>query len=154
MTYITACNNTRSLTHWGRSGIKPASSWRLCLVLNPLTTVGTLVYPHLLFLYKHSFGREKHKTHKFKLPCLLKIQSLLILNYETIDGQVNKERRPLLLQVEKGQREQRGSLLSWHYLMLPRTAKNDRLKASLLSPILSSFFFATAIFYRCKTPKS
>ena len=30
-----ACSNTRSLPHWARPGIKPASSRTLCRVLNP-----------------------------------------------------------------------------------------------------------------------
>ena len=32
-----ACSNTRSLTHWVRPGIEPASSQRQCWVLNPLS---------------------------------------------------------------------------------------------------------------------
>ena len=40
VTYATACGNTRSLTHRARTGIKPASSWILCQVLNLLTHNG------------------------------------------------------------------------------------------------------------------
>ena len=36
VTYAAACGNTGSFTHWARPGIKPTSSWTLCLVLNPL----------------------------------------------------------------------------------------------------------------------
>ena len=32
-----ACNNARSLLHWSKPGIEPASSWTLCCVLNPLS---------------------------------------------------------------------------------------------------------------------
>ena len=34
VTYVAACSNTRSLTHWARPGIEPTSSQRQCL--NPL----------------------------------------------------------------------------------------------------------------------
>ena len=36
-TYTAACSNARSLTHWVKPGIKPASSWTLCWVLNLLS---------------------------------------------------------------------------------------------------------------------
>ena len=39
-TYAAACGNARSLAHWARLGIKPASSWRLCQFLNPLSDNG------------------------------------------------------------------------------------------------------------------
>ena len=39
-TYATAWGNTRSLTHWLRPGIKPASPLRQCLVLNLLSHNG------------------------------------------------------------------------------------------------------------------
>ena len=32
-----ACDNARSLTHWGKPGIEATSSWRWCQVLNPLS---------------------------------------------------------------------------------------------------------------------
>ena len=35
VTYAAACGNPGSLTHWARSGIKPASLLRLCQALNP-----------------------------------------------------------------------------------------------------------------------
>ena len=37
VTYTAACGNTRSLTHWARPGIEPASLQTLCQVLNPLS---------------------------------------------------------------------------------------------------------------------
>ena len=37
VTFAAACSNARSLTHWARPGIKPASSQTLCWVLNPLS---------------------------------------------------------------------------------------------------------------------
>ena len=37
MTYVAACSNAGSLTHWARPGIKPVSLWIPCWVLNPLT---------------------------------------------------------------------------------------------------------------------
>ena len=37
VTYTTVHSSTRSLTHWMRPGIKPASSQTLCRVLNPLS---------------------------------------------------------------------------------------------------------------------
>ena len=40
LTNATACSNAGSLTHWGRPGIEPASSWRLCWVLNLLSHHG------------------------------------------------------------------------------------------------------------------
>ena len=36
-TYATTCGNDKSLTHWGRPGIKPTSSQTLCQVLNLLS---------------------------------------------------------------------------------------------------------------------
>ena len=39
-TYAIAHSNTRSLTHWARPGIQPASSWTLCQALNPLNHNG------------------------------------------------------------------------------------------------------------------
>ena len=46
VTYGAACSNTRSLTHWARPGIEPASSWRQHGVLNLLSHNGnsTLEY--------------------------------------------------------------------------------------------------------------
>ena len=35
--YAASYGNTRSLTHWARQGIKPASSWILCWALNLLS---------------------------------------------------------------------------------------------------------------------
>ena len=40
----TDCSNTRSLTHWVRPGIEPASSQRQCQVLNLLRHNGNVVY--------------------------------------------------------------------------------------------------------------
>ena len=37
VTYTAACSNARSLTHWARPGIQPASSQTLCWVLNLLS---------------------------------------------------------------------------------------------------------------------
>lgn len=50
----TACGNARSLTHWGRPGIEPASSWTLCQVLNHLSHSRT---PILQL-------RKRRETHK------------------------------------------------------------------------------------------
>ena len=36
-TYVRACDNAGSLTHWARPGVKSTSSWTLCWVLNPLS---------------------------------------------------------------------------------------------------------------------
>ena len=53
-TYATACSNARSLTHWGRPGIKPASSWTLVGFLTRWTTTGTP--KHTIFiLFKNFF---------------------------------------------------------------------------------------------------
>ena len=38
--YSAACSNPESLTHWTRPGSKPASSWRQCQILNPLSHNG------------------------------------------------------------------------------------------------------------------
>ena len=46
-TYITACGNTESLTHWVRPGIEPASSQRYRQILNPLSHNGNSL---ILFL--------------------------------------------------------------------------------------------------------
>ena len=35
-TFVTACSNARSLTHWTKPALKPTSSQRQCWVLNPL----------------------------------------------------------------------------------------------------------------------
>ena len=40
-TYTTAHGNARSLIHWVRPGIKPASSWRLIEFVNHGATMGT-----------------------------------------------------------------------------------------------------------------
>ena len=40
VTHATACNNARFLIYWERPGIQPATSWRLCWVLNPLSHNG------------------------------------------------------------------------------------------------------------------
>ena len=41
VTHNTAHGNTRSLTHWAKPGIKPASSWMLVGFVNHGTTTGT-----------------------------------------------------------------------------------------------------------------
>ena len=41
VTYTTAHGNARSLTHWVRAGIKPASSWMLVEFVNHRATTGT-----------------------------------------------------------------------------------------------------------------
>ena len=41
VTYTTAHRNAWSLTHWGRPGIQPASSWRLVGFVNHWATKGT-----------------------------------------------------------------------------------------------------------------
>ena len=46
VTYITACGDTGSLTHWARPGIKPASSQRQCRVLNPLSHSGNSAFSY------------------------------------------------------------------------------------------------------------
>ena len=74
VTYTAAHSNARSLTHWARLGIEPASSWILGVpwilwVLNPLSHNGNskprhLIFampPHppfvfLFFLFHRSFG--------------------------------------------------------------------------------------------------
>ena len=57
--HATACGNTRSLTHWEGLGIKPASSWTLCQVLNLWATMGTPsnMFLNLLFSFKVSTKR-------------------------------------------------------------------------------------------------
>ena len=47
VTYTTAHGNARSLTHWARPGIKPASSWILVRFFNYWATTGIL---KMLFL--------------------------------------------------------------------------------------------------------
>ena len=49
MTYTTANNNTRSLTHWARPGIKPTSSWMPVGFANYRAMMGT---PHVSFSMK------------------------------------------------------------------------------------------------------
>ena len=48
MTYITAHSNTRSLTHWARPGIKPASSWILVGLDKHWAMMGTP--DHVIFI--------------------------------------------------------------------------------------------------------
>ena len=43
-TYTTAHGNTRSLTHWARPGIEPATSWFLVGVINHWATMRTPTY--------------------------------------------------------------------------------------------------------------
>ena len=43
-TFTTICSNARSLTYWLRPGVKPASSWTLCQVLNQLSHNGNASY--------------------------------------------------------------------------------------------------------------
>ena len=40
-------SNARSLTNQIRPGVEPTSSWRLCLVLNPLSQIGNSLSKHL-----------------------------------------------------------------------------------------------------------
>ena len=53
-----AWNNTGSLTHWTRPGIEPASSWRLCQILNPLSHNGnsSFVLIYILFNLKQAWA--------------------------------------------------------------------------------------------------
>ena len=48
VTYTTAYGNARSLTHWARPGIEPASSWFLVRFVNPCAMTGTPWGAHLI----------------------------------------------------------------------------------------------------------
>ena len=58
LTYATAFNNIRSLTHWVRLGFKPTSSWILVGFLTHWATVGTLFF---LINYEKYFLPLYHK---------------------------------------------------------------------------------------------
>jgi len=51
-TYTTAHSNTKSLTHWARPGIEPASSWMLVRFINRWAMTGT---PAKLYIHKFVF---------------------------------------------------------------------------------------------------
>ena len=57
-TYVAACGNTGSLSHWTKPGIEPASSWTLWQVLNLLSHSGKS--------WKNQF--KKKKIFKFPKP--------------------------------------------------------------------------------------
>ena len=50
VTYTTANSNARSLTHWARQGIEPATSWFLVRFVNHWATMGT---PPSFFFYSN-----------------------------------------------------------------------------------------------------
>ena len=52
VTYTTAHGNTRSLIHWERPGIKPATSWLLVGFVNHWATMGipNKIYFYIIFL--------------------------------------------------------------------------------------------------------
>ena len=63
VTYATACSSARSLTHWARPEIEPASSWILVGFVTHWATVGTPVLFSLikpLWAYHHlqSYGKN------------------------------------------------------------------------------------------------
>ena len=61
--YTTAHGNIRSLTHWARPGIEPASSWVLVRFCFRCATMGT---PHISPL-KGPFRRRKSRVRCWKL---------------------------------------------------------------------------------------
>ena len=62
-TYVKACSNTGSLTHWARPGVKPTSLQRPCGVLNPLSHNG-----HSFLLINVSFQILKKFLLLFEPP--------------------------------------------------------------------------------------
>ena len=48
--YIAACSNNKSLTHWARPEIEPASSQSQCQVLNPLSHNGNSTIMFYIYL--------------------------------------------------------------------------------------------------------
>ena len=69
-TYTAAHSNTQSLTHWGRPGIEPATSWMLDTFLlshegkstkDILTAVGEVGYLELLLLFLDILCKKKKK---------------------------------------------------------------------------------------------
>ena len=57
-TYTATWGNTRSLTHWGRPGIKPTSSQRRRWALNPLSHHGNSPILFLLCVRSGGLGKE------------------------------------------------------------------------------------------------
>ena len=55
VTYTTAHGNTRSLTHWARPGIEPATSWFLVRFVNHWTMMGT---PYYWFVFIARFSLQ------------------------------------------------------------------------------------------------
>ena len=82
VTYTTAHSNARSLSHWAKPEIKPASSWMLVGFANRWAMMGT---PTSLFknrFFNKPFQKNTYKTHRkyeTKVICFVevKIESLL-----------------------------------------------------------------------------
>ena len=89
VTYMAACGNAGSLTHWARLGMEPKTSWTLCRVLNPLSHDGTplaLVFIHSSWLtYPQSFGisRRIRAMGIFFVTILSLLSSVFEINSES-----------------------------------------------------------------------
>ena len=60
-TYTTAHCNTRSLSHWAKPGIKPATSWFLVGFTNCWATTGTPFFPLLETIFFYYSKKKKKK---------------------------------------------------------------------------------------------
>ena len=88
-TYTTACGDSRSLTQWGRPGIKPTSSLTLCWVLNPLSHNGNsyrmcvCVYVHThTYTHTNNLGLV-HQRDAMKIFSNFSPKKILLIKYGT-----------------------------------------------------------------------
>ena len=68
-TYTTAHGNTRSLTHWSRPGIKPASSWMLVGFAEPQGELLTSYFTYSFYLLSSSHSPAESKLHHHGYSC-------------------------------------------------------------------------------------
>lgn len=81
-TYITAHSNTRSLTHWVRSGMEPMSSWIPAGFVNHWDTTGTptehFCFCNLFFLNEYSLVSDQ--VGDLEVSCIPNIYASFILS--------------------------------------------------------------------------
>ena len=76
-TYTTAHGNARTLTHWVRSGIEPATSWFLVGFINNWATMEILVF---FFFFSNLLNSFLECFHKHS-PTFLLSWKVLLLNF-------------------------------------------------------------------------
>ena len=87
-TYAIAHSNTRSLTHWARPGIQPASSWTLCQALNPLNHNGNANGYNFFFLFLAAPRHMKFQGQGSDLRCSCHLHRSCIPHPLKVQGSV------------------------------------------------------------------